>query len=596
MMHRGFVFTAITAGLSSLALAAFSGTAYGQVSGGADPARPTPYFVRYFDQSTPLFLEPGALALRPVALDAEAFNGWTPALAAKLAQHAVVEDTGEMTSVGGFVRARIEQPGDGIAAQELATRNTVADIAEDPAFSFASPVFLDERGLPYIVTDEIIVGLEPGADRDEALAGFAADGLDILEHDLAGMNGVFLLRSSSRDGFEVLAQANDIAARPGVRFSEPNAVIRGESFINPNDPLFSQQWALQQGSDFDMDGPEAWDIATGDDSVITVILDVGMQFNHPDLNNAPGQDFSGSVPNGGPANNCDNHGTAVAGCVSAILNNSTGIVGGAPGSRTASGKIGVSTSFFGLCFGFFDSQPTMLVSALNWSASSGARVTNSSFGYGVSAAVTTAYDTTRSAGVLHFAASGNGGTSSVSYPANLSSVNAIGALQQNGTLASFSQFGVGQQFVAPGAAILSTDRTGSAGYQNGDYTTIDGTSFASPYAASVAALIISINPDLNVAEVEQIMRDSAVDMGPSGYDTTFGWGRVNLHAAALAAQDTIVEPGCPGDLDDSGGVNSNDLGILLSAFGSSDAGDLDGDGDTDSDDLGLLLGSFGCTA
>ncbi|MGP1346181.1 MAG: hypothetical protein ACTS3F_05870 [Phycisphaerales bacterium] len=51
---------------------------------------------------------------------------------------------------------------------------------------------------------------------------------------------------------------------------------------------------------------------------------------------------------------------------------------------------------------------------------------------------------------------------------------------------------------------------------------------------------------------------------------------------------------CPGDLDGDCDTDSDDLGILLSAFGSTGAGDLDGDGDTDSDDLGILLSDFGC--
>src|SRR5262249_45829005 len=133
------------------------------------------------------------------------------------------------------------------------------------------------------------------------------------------------------------------------------------------------------------------------------------------------------------------------------------------------------------------------------------------------------------------ASAGNDATNLIWYPASLPGVNAVAALQEGGGLASFSNHGTGLAFSAPGTLIYTTDRTGASGYTNGDYVFSGGTSLASPYAAGVAALVLSVNPSLNATNVEQIMQQSSVDLGSPGYDTTYGWGLVNAYNAVTLA-------------------------------------------------------------
>ena len=194
---------------------------------------------------------------------------------------------------------------------------------------------------------------------------------------------------------------------------------------------------------------------------------------------------------------------------------------------------------------------------------------------------------------MHFAATGNDGTSTIGFPANLSSVNAVSAIQSNGSLASFSTNGNGNFICAPGAAVLTTDRTGSDGYASGDTTSIDGTSFSSPYAAGVAALVISANPELTPDEVEQVLADTAKDRGAPGYDTIYGWGLVDA-AAAVAAVISDEEP-CFADLNDDGFVNGADLGYVIADWGVCPdcLGDLNDDGVVTGADLGLMISAFG---
>ena len=267
-------------------------------------------------------------------------------------------------------------------------------------------------------------------------------------------------------------------------------------------------------------------------------MDDGIQQDHPDLNQIPGADFTGNGTGGGPLNECDNHGTAVAGTVSAIINNGLGIVGIAPGAKVASAKWGVAHV---PCDGSFTALFSWLVDALDWAQTTGAQVTSSSFSFWPpSSGVTLKYNTTRDAGLIHFAASGNNGSGSIAHPADLASVNAVGALNHYGNRWSGSQYGTGLGFSAPGENIYSTDRTSSDGYVSGAYGWIgDGTSFASPFAAGVAALVLSVDPGLTPEGVETVMQESCVDLGDPGYDTTFGWGFVNAHQALLAIVGTV---------------------------------------------------------
>lgn len=431
----------------------------------------------------------------------------------------------------------------------------------------ASLVYLGESGLPVIPTRDLLIMFAGGTTPAEQAVVLAAHGATLIERDAAGTAGLVRARTGLKTGEAILGAALALNDHPAVEWAQSDRIFWARRMGGPpNDPMFAQQWALEQANNEDMDALTAWAITSGDPSIRVVVLDSGTQQNHPDISQVTGQTFTGSSSNGNPGNACDNHGTAVAGCVAATMNNGIGIAGIAPNARVQAAKIFNEINFLGLfCLPLLESQDSWTAAGINWAASSGARVTNSSWGGGTpSAVITNAFDTTRAQGVLHFAAAGNDGTSTVSYPASLASLNAVAALTSNGARASFSTFGVGLFISAPGAAILTTDRTGSAGYGGGDYTTIDGTSFASPYAAGVAALVLSANPALTPAEVEAILAQTAVDKGPTGYDTDFGWGFINAGAAVQAA---AVNPPCPADLAEPFGIlDLADIQAFTTAF------------------------------
>lgn len=398
---------------------------------------------------------------------------------------------------------------------------------------FVTPVFVDDLGGPLLPTPELFVRFEadtPAAARAELLA--AVPGGTVVEGpSWAGLPGAYKLALDTRDGEDVLRLANQLNDLSGVAWAQPNWIFSGRSAFVPNDPLHGDSWHLENtgqlgGSvDEDMDAESAWDVTTGNPAVTVVVIDVGVEQTHPDINQVPGADFVYEASGGDAFNACDHHGTPVAGLISALLDNGLGTAGVAASSPVASARTFISNvPCDGGWSSFFESTPN----ALAWAETIGARVTNNSNFYGFTDIATEdKYAQTRDDGMVHFASAGNFATSSVVYPASLPTIVAVSATDRFGALAWFSSWGTGLGVAAPGLDTWSSDRTGAAGYDGGDTTLFGGTSAASPLAAAVGALIVGQDLSLTAAEVEARLFASCVDHGAAGYDDVFGWGVVN---------------------------------------------------------------------
>ncbi|MCI0362657.1 MAG: S8 family serine peptidase [Phycisphaerales bacterium] len=414
------------------------------------------------------------------------------------------------------------------------------------AIEFASPVFHspDVVGGWLTITPDVLVRLRADfVANGAAILAQAAPELAIFNDNFGLLPGAYQLRSAARNGFEVLASANRLAIDPRFAWSEPD--ILGAMDLHqffPNDPGFDVCWGIHNTGqdwdppipdgipDMDMDGPEAWEITRGMSYVQVLVMDTGVEQDHPDINQNTGRDFTtgapGGVPDGDPVGACDDHGTAVAGCISAFINNNLGTTGIAGGARAVSARIGSQET--NPCSSFFATyQPSWVVNALAWGYGQAVRITNASFGVPVSSAMEDEYNFTYNNGIVHFASAGNGSMGSLGFPSSIENVNAVAALDPDGTLASFSNWGPGLDYSAPGVNVWTTDRTGAPGYSNGDYTYFGGTSAASPYAAGATALFISAFPDSTVFITELWMEVGAVDLGVNGYDNTYGWGFIN---------------------------------------------------------------------
>jgi thermitase len=106
----------------------------------------------------------------------------------------------------------------------------------------------------------------------------------------------------------------------------------------------------------------------------------------------------------------------------------------------------------------------------------------------------------------------------------------VSATDSADALTSFSNTGNNVDLGAPGVSILTTNR-------GGGYGSWSGTSFSAPIVAGVAALVLSANPTLSGATVQDILKQTADDRGTAGWDTAYGYGRVNAYRAVLAAMN-----------------------------------------------------------
>lgn len=111
----------------------------------------------------------------------------------------------------------------------------------------------------------------------------------------------------------------------------------------------------------------------------------------------------------------------------------------------------------------------------------------------------------------------------------------VGAVNNSDRIANFSGRGTPVDVVAPGVNIYSS-------LLGGNYGTKSGTSMATPVVSGLAALLKTANPSFNVAQLEQALTSTACDLGPTGKDTTFGWGRVTAVSGNCTPSPVIPPP------------------------------------------------------
>lgn len=298
-----------------------------------------------------------------------------------------------------------------------------------------------------------------------------------------------------------------------------------KSMATTNDPQLAAQTYLSI-----IGASTAWDTTTG--SGITIaIADTGVRSVHPDLsaNLVTGFNVLDDTTN---VEDEEGHGTPVSGVAAAVGNNASGIAGVAFSARILPINISDDGSAF-------DSD---IADAIVYAANRGARVVNISFsadspGNCWGSTILNAASYMRSRGGLVTIAAGNGNFDST-CPNNPEIIN-VAATTDGDAKAPFSNFGADIDVSAPGVLLLSTncDDGQCASQADGDYDDFSGTSFSAPLTAGVLALIFAIDSSFTADQAQQILFDSAKDLGAPGYDTTFGWGRVDVSRSISVAQE-----------------------------------------------------------
>jgi subtilisin family serine protease len=360
--------------------------------------------------------------------------------------------------------------------------------------------------------------------------------------------------ASSQEVSRILAGLN---ADPNIEFAELEHVY--SVTLTPNDPFFSSTGTWGQSYD-DLWGirkigsAAAWDTATGA-GVIVAVVDTGVDYNHPDIaanvwintgeipGNGIDDDHNGFIDDvrGWDFTSDTNdpidhfgHGTHVAGTIAAIGNNGIGVIGVAWHAQVMAVK-GLND--------FGSGNDTTLAPAITYAANNGADVINASWGgFGTSQTIEDAIKYAYSLGVVFVAAAGNASMDASNFfPANSPEAITVSASDASDNLAYFSDFGPKIDVAGPGVDILSLQAAGThlGPVVSSGYCRLSGTSMATPHVAGTAALILSQHPSYSNEDVRQAIRASATDLGPVGWDPSFGYGRINA-AAALALPDVLT--------------------------------------------------------
>jgi thermitase len=383
------------------------------------------------------------------------------------------------------------------------------------AIACAAVFVLGADQLPEPQPGRLLVRFSTGAPDARALAAVAAVGGKIGAE--IGHTGYRVVELSAGAGLQPTADTRKAlcAADASLEVQYDYRVAPADV---PNDPLFSSQWHLAK-----MQCPAAWSGTRGRDSVIIAILDTGVDGTHPDLAAKMVAGWN-TYDNNADSNDVYGHGTAVAGTAAACTNNGTGVAGVAWDCLIMPVRISDPQGY---------GYSSTVANGLTWAADHGARVANISYGFTNDSVVRAAAKYFSDRGGVVTVSAGNSALNDT-HPDN-PYVLTVSATDSNDELASWSNRGNNVDVSAPGVGIGTTNR-------GGGYGSWSGTSFSAPATAGVAALVISANPSLTGPEVQQIVKNSADDLGTPGWDSVYAMGRVNADRAVAAAlegnQDT----------------------------------------------------------
>lgn len=315
-----------------------------------------------------------------------------------------------------------------------------------------------------------------------------------------------------------------LEASPGVAAVEADQIVSATQVLGTLlDPLRQDQWELDR-----VEADVTHDVGIAGEGTVIAILDTGVLRTHPDLqaNVLPGYDAIARVarPDVGDANG---HGTLSAGTAAAAGND----IGGRGIAHQASilpvkvlGDDG-------------NGNVSDVADGLDWAVANGADVVNLSLAGPKSMAIMDAaiVDAT-DAGVVVVASAGNdgAGANTVAWPAAHPDTVAVGATVSGDAIASFSSSGAHLTVSAPGNRVLGTSVD-----QNRPYRLWSGTSAAAPITSgALAAAIQAQGTDLSsrtdVEDLVAALTSTVDDVGPKGWDPSFGHGIVRVDRLVAA--------------------------------------------------------------
>lgn len=495
---------------------------------------------------------------------------------------------------------------------ELESAMQAARGLEEVAFASHLYGVKNNPGMLVYLSDEVTIQFSTSVEEAQREAIATEVGLT-LNKSVAGIPNTFVAvvrRDATENPVKI---ANRLMRHPDILTAEPNIIFTTQPHYRPRATHYHKQWYLHHdgGSNLALNShisaQKAWDITRGIRSVVVAITDDSIDLNHPDFKGAgkivAPRDFKGKDFLPLPEEDSDNHGTSCAG-VAVAEENGSGIVGVAPGCAL----MPIRTT------GYLDDDSIEQI--FDWAVTKGASVISCSWG---ASAVYFPLSLRQRAAITRAATQGrNGKGCAIVFAAGNANRPTNGTVEESGwpndvlkgqtkwlsgfavhpdaiavsactslnKKAAYSNWGNSISVCAPsnnappgmwlqetgpvntppeiqeylsGLGVFTTDRVGSSGYDAGDYTPyFGGTSSACPVVAGVAALVLSVNPDLTAAQVKQILQQSAdkiIDPDPDpqlglrlgtydrqGHSQWFGYGKVNAYNAVRRAQRLFAVP------------------------------------------------------
>merc|ERR1712157_252499 len=267
------------------------------------------------------------------------------------------------------------------------------------------------------------------------------------------------------------------------------------------------------------------------------VADTGYDRGHVDL--PDGNDVTGTSNEEYPSEvwyeDGHGHGSHCSGTVAAIGDNNEGVVGVLPNNASGKFQLVIGNALTGGGSG----TGAGVLKAVETCVDNGAKVVSLSLGGGAPSQITEDFykELYEDKGILFIAAAGNGGSSSLLYPASYPALMSVAAIDSNKNTASFSQYNNQVEISGPGVAIKST-------IPNNQYATWSGTSMATPHVAGVAGLLWMHFPECKNYEIRNVLAATTEDLKASGCDMNTGYGLVQ----AKNAYELLSEGNCGGNI------------------------------------------------
>jgi subtilisin family serine protease len=391
---------------------------------------------------------------------------------------------------------------------------------------------------PKYRADRILIMPKPGINPTTLVRFHSEHHAEVLGQ-FAGIGGLQIVRLPA--GETVPGCLAKYAQSGLVAFAEPD--YEGQVAAIPNDPRFldGTLWGLnntgQNGgtADADIDAPEGWDVLNSASNIVVAVVDTGIRYTHEDLaanmwvNPVDGgHGWNALTGTNDPYDSgvpfSISHGTLVAGILGAVGNNGKGVAG-------VAWRLQIMA-----CQGFTNGNGVGAISdvitCLDYARTNGARIINASWGFSPdSLALSNAVASTRNAGMIMVAASGNSSLDidvTPTYPASYAFDNILSVAYTSRTdaLGAASNFGATNvDLAAPGEQIYSTFVAA-----DNIYAANSGTSFAAAYVSGVCALMLAKYPTETPQQIIARVQ-AATDPLPALTGKCVTGGRLNLRKA-----------------------------------------------------------------